>query len=264
MPESSSPTSTAAPGADVRDPPDREADRYRVILDSVVEAIVVFDPVTLCHRRGQPGHLRAPREDPRRADRPALRIRPQAGRGSARAGDHRPVGLGRTRGVDGHARLPAGSRSAGGGRGRPAGGRPAGQFARHRRDRSGRPRADRGPGPPPAPGPGRARPRRRAQRGHPGDGRGRRRVRRRRHDHADEPGRRAPLPRRRGAHVRRDPRAAQRRGRQRAATRRARRAGRDPDPGRSRSLDRARRRIRSTSASEARRAAARRSSSCAT
>ena len=36
----------AAPGADVRDPPDREADRYRVILDSVVEAIVVFDPVT--------------------------------------------------------------------------------------------------------------------------------------------------------------------------------------------------------------------------
>ena len=46
MPESSSPTSTAAPGADVRDPPDHEADRYRVILDSVVEAIVVFDPVT--------------------------------------------------------------------------------------------------------------------------------------------------------------------------------------------------------------------------
>ena len=46
MPESSSPTSTAAPGADVRDPPDREADRYRVILDSVVEAIIVFDPVT--------------------------------------------------------------------------------------------------------------------------------------------------------------------------------------------------------------------------
>src|SRR6476659_2943271 len=46
VPESSSPTSTAAPGEAGRDPPDREADRYRVILDSVVEAIVVFDPVT--------------------------------------------------------------------------------------------------------------------------------------------------------------------------------------------------------------------------
>jgi PAS domain S-box-containing protein len=45
VPESSSPTSTAAPGADVRDPPD-QGDRYRVILDSVVEAIIVFDPVT--------------------------------------------------------------------------------------------------------------------------------------------------------------------------------------------------------------------------
>ena len=46
VPESSSPTSTAVPGEDVRDPPGHEADRYRVILDSVVEAIVVFDPVT--------------------------------------------------------------------------------------------------------------------------------------------------------------------------------------------------------------------------
>ena len=53
--------------------------------------------------------MRAPREDPRRADRPALRVRPQAGRGSAHAGDHRPVGLGRAYGVDGDARVPAGS-----------------------------------------------------------------------------------------------------------------------------------------------------------
>ena len=52
VPESTSPASTADPAADVRDPPDRddhgyrEADRYRLILDSVVEAIVVFDPVS--------------------------------------------------------------------------------------------------------------------------------------------------------------------------------------------------------------------------
>ena len=53
MPESTSPASTADSAADVRDPPrrddhdvHREADRYRLILDSMVEAIVVFDPVS--------------------------------------------------------------------------------------------------------------------------------------------------------------------------------------------------------------------------
>ena len=72
------------------------------------------------------------------------------------------------------------------------------------------------------------------------DGRGRRRVRRRWHDHAAQPGRRAALPRRRGAHLRRHPRPAPRSGRQRAGARRARRPGRDADPRGSRSLDRAR------------------------
>lgn len=53
VPESISSASTADPAPDVRDPPGRdddhgyrEADRYRLILDSVVEAIVVFDAVS--------------------------------------------------------------------------------------------------------------------------------------------------------------------------------------------------------------------------
>ena len=175
-----------------------------------------------------------------------------------------PLVSGERDGVDGHARLPAGSRSAGRGRGRPAAGRPAGQFARHRRHRPGRSRADRGPGPAPAPGPGRACPCGRAQRRHPGDGRGRRRVRRGRHDHADEPGRRAPLPRRRGAHVRRDPRRSST-TRTASARHSARSAGRSRSrPGRIPIAGSSSRPTRSTSASAARRAAARRSSSCAT
>ena len=226
-----------------------EPDLTRAVLDTVIEAVVVFDPDTwligevnrgACELTGRSADDlvgRAIQSTCSRRPRRLVSSRSsgpwsRAGRTIARTmmDIRRPDG--QTTSVEvvlQSVQLPGGSRAI---------------VA----DRPRHPRPDRGPGPAPAPGRGRACPGGRAQRRHPGDGRGGRRVRR--SDGTitlDQSGRRAALPGRRGADLRRDPATSSHDPDGSGAAPRRSRAARSScrprdDPG---SLDRARRPTRS-------------------